>query len=122
MANSNCRLCRHFDLQPNQDLGQCRRYPTYQNRHATEWCGEFAVAGVTTVTVGNMTTVFSDLPDTIENLVAAAELQESYGSSSITEPNFVAEQKEFTNQLRKLVDTPAKRKPGRPKLSGRQIP
>jgi hypothetical protein len=23
-------------------LGQCRRYPTYQNRHANEWCGEFA--------------------------------------------------------------------------------
>jgi len=23
-------------------MGQCRRYPTYQNRHYTEWCGEFS--------------------------------------------------------------------------------
>lgn len=103
MANSNCRLCRHFDLQPNQDLGQCRRYPTYQNRHATEWCGEFAVVEKTTLTVGNLPTVFSDLPDTIENLVAEAEKREGL-------------------DIAKPVDILAKRKPGRPKLSGRQIP
>jgi len=24
-------------------MGQCRRYPTYQNRHQNEWCGEFVV-------------------------------------------------------------------------------
>jgi hypothetical protein len=22
-------------------MGVCRRYPTYQNRHGTEWCGEY---------------------------------------------------------------------------------
>jgi len=27
-------------------MGQCRRYPTYQNRHYTEWCGEFEVVAV----------------------------------------------------------------------------
>jgi len=41
MTDSNCRLCRYFDLQSNQTLGQCRRYPVYQNRHQNEWCGEF---------------------------------------------------------------------------------
>jgi len=27
-------------------MGQCRRYPTYQNRHHTEWCGEFELVAV----------------------------------------------------------------------------
>jgi hypothetical protein len=29
-------------------LGQCRRYPTYQNRHANEYCGEFATKVIAT--------------------------------------------------------------------------
>jgi len=53
--------------------------------------------------VGNLPTVFSDLPDTIENLVAEAEKREGL-------------------DIAKPVDILAKRKPGRPKLSGRQIP
>jgi hypothetical protein len=24
-------------------LGQCRRFPVYQNRHANEWCGEYTI-------------------------------------------------------------------------------
>ena len=36
----NCKSCRHF--LNTEVLGQCRRYPTYQNRHANEYCGEFA--------------------------------------------------------------------------------
>jgi len=23
-------------------MGTCRRYPTYQNRHSTEYCGEYS--------------------------------------------------------------------------------
>jgi hypothetical protein len=25
-------------------MGSCRRYPTLQNKHANDWCGEFVVA------------------------------------------------------------------------------
>jgi len=41
MADSNCRVCRHF-LDVNQAVGTCRRYPHYQNRSPNEICGEFA--------------------------------------------------------------------------------
>ena len=40
MPETNCKSCRHF--LNTEVLGQCRRYPTYQNRHANEYCGEFA--------------------------------------------------------------------------------
>ena len=39
MSDSNCSACRHF-IDFNQ-MGQCRRYPTFVNRHKTEGCGEF---------------------------------------------------------------------------------
>jgi len=38
---SNCGNCKHFS-EPNNILGSCRRYPTYQNRHSTDLCGEYA--------------------------------------------------------------------------------
>jgi hypothetical protein len=42
MPSANCKSCRYFnDLGM---MGQCRRYPTFQNRHNTEWCGEHAFA------------------------------------------------------------------------------
>jgi len=41
MADSNCRVCRHF-VDVNQAVGTCRRYPHYQNRSPNETCGEFA--------------------------------------------------------------------------------
>lgn len=40
MPKINCKSCRHF--LNTEVLGQCRRYPTYQNRHANEYCGEYA--------------------------------------------------------------------------------
>ena len=40
-ANFTCKTCKHF-VDMNQ-LGVCRRYPTYQNRHKSEWCGEYAL-------------------------------------------------------------------------------
>ena len=107
MTVNHCTKCTYFLIETNAQMGSCRRYPTYQNRHSTEWCGEFlsAVAEKATLTVGsiNLPAVFSDLPDTIENLVAEAERREGL-------------------DIAKPVDIPAKRKPGRPKLSGRQIP
>jgi hypothetical protein len=39
---SNCGNCKHFS-EPNNILGSCRRYPTYQNRHVTDYCGEYAL-------------------------------------------------------------------------------
>jgi len=37
--DSHCKSCRYF--LGKDTLGQCRRYPVYQNRHENEWCGEF---------------------------------------------------------------------------------
>ena len=41
-ANSieSCSACRFF-LAPHGAIGVCRRYPTHQNRHGNDWCGEF---------------------------------------------------------------------------------
>lgn len=92
MDSVYCNDCRYFDLQNNSfQLGICKRYPAYQNRSPKEWCGEFAVAVKATLALVQPAKVFSDLPDTIDNLVKDAEMAE-------------------------------KRKPGRPKLSRRQIP
>jgi hypothetical protein len=41
LDKEDCSLCRFFDLQNNMQLGQCKRFPTYQNRSPNEWCGEF---------------------------------------------------------------------------------
>ena len=38
---SNCGNCKHYS-EPNNILGSCRRYPTYQNRHHTDFCGEYS--------------------------------------------------------------------------------
>ena len=63
MTANYCKTCRFFSQNQNIDIGSCRRYPTYQNRHGTEWCGEYTQAHF-------------DLPDTIENLVIAEEKKE----------------------------------------------
>jgi hypothetical protein len=44
MLKENCKACCYFN--DIGQMGQCRRYPTYQNRHYTEWCGEFEVVAV----------------------------------------------------------------------------
>ena len=44
MLKQNCKACVYFnDL---GQMGQCRRYPTFQNRHYTEWCGEFELVAI----------------------------------------------------------------------------
>ena len=40
IVKNTCGLCKYFS-NPNDVLGVCRRFPTYQNRHNTEWCGEY---------------------------------------------------------------------------------
>jgi len=39
----SCNSCIYFQSTDNDFIGSCRRFPTYQNRHGTEWCGEFVV-------------------------------------------------------------------------------
>ena len=39
MDKEDCNSCHYFVGGDN--LGQCRRFPVYQNRHKNEWCGEF---------------------------------------------------------------------------------
>ena len=44
MLKQNCKACSYFnDL---GQMGQCRRYPTFQNRHHTEWCGEYQLVAI----------------------------------------------------------------------------
>lgn len=42
MVDLNCKSCKFFNN--IGALGQCRRYPVFQNRHFNEWCGEFTSA------------------------------------------------------------------------------
>ena len=44
MSALNCKACLYFN--DIGQMGQCRRYPTYQNRHHTEWCGEFELVAI----------------------------------------------------------------------------
>jgi len=46
MPDGNCKSCRYF--LNTEMMGQCRRFPTYQNRHANEYCGEFATNVIST--------------------------------------------------------------------------
>ena len=44
MVTENCSACRYF-LDLNQ-MGQCRRFPAFVNRHKNETCGEFSEKAV----------------------------------------------------------------------------
>ena len=44
MSGLNCKACVYFN--DIGQMGQCRRYPTFQNRHHTEWCGEFELVAI----------------------------------------------------------------------------
>jgi hypothetical protein len=39
MTVRNCSACLYY---LGQEIGACRRFPTYQTRSRNEWCGEFA--------------------------------------------------------------------------------
>jgi hypothetical protein len=42
-SKDGCSSCIYFLSTGNDFIGSCRRYPTYQNRHGSEWCGEFVL-------------------------------------------------------------------------------
>jgi hypothetical protein len=42
-SKDGCSACIYFLSTDNDFIGSCRRFPTYQNRHGTEWCGEFVI-------------------------------------------------------------------------------
>ena len=87
MTKSDCSSCRFFIQNPTLNIGSCRRYPVYQNRHGSEWCGEHALAHY-------------DLPDTIENLVANAELEEELAKIPVVT---IEKQKNKGNRPRKVT-------------------
>ena len=39
-STNTCKSCRFYVT--GNLLGQCRRFPTFMNRHQNEWCGEHA--------------------------------------------------------------------------------
>jgi hypothetical protein len=41
MAEPTCENCVYF--RSAQVLGTCRRYPIPQNKHQSDWCGEYEV-------------------------------------------------------------------------------
>jgi len=53
MADSHCSNCLYFI--DHHMMGQCRRFPLYQNRHKTEWCGEHRSPVILTTVVTNDT-------------------------------------------------------------------
>ena len=85
MTAQHCKTCRYFSQEGFREMGVCKRYPTFQNRNSTDWCGEHNPILATTITLPKV-----DL-----------EL-------GIAKPE--------------IIDQAKKKKPGRPKLSGRQIP
>jgi hypothetical protein len=42
-SKDGCSSCIYFHATGNDFIGSCRRFPTYQNRHGSEWCGEFVI-------------------------------------------------------------------------------
>ena len=42
-SKDGCNSCIYFLSTGNDFIGSCRRFPNYQNRHGTEWCGEFVI-------------------------------------------------------------------------------
>jgi hypothetical protein len=38
MVDGHCNSCVYFE--DHKMMGVCKRYPSYANRHSTEWCGE----------------------------------------------------------------------------------
>jgi hypothetical protein len=49
VADSYCSECRFFHKASYTDMGTCKRYPLMQNKHKSDWCGEFAVADEVTL-------------------------------------------------------------------------
>ena len=85
MTAQHCKTCKYFSQEGFREMGVCKRYPTFQNRNSTDWCGEHNLILPTTITLPKV-----DL--------------------------------ELGVVMNPAIDQAEKKKPGRPKLSGRQIP
>ena len=85
MTAQHCKTCRYFSQEGFREMGVCKRYPVFQNRNSTDWCGEHNQILATTITLPKV-----DL--------------------------------ELGVVMNPAIDQTEKKKRGRPKLSGRQIP
>jgi len=47
--NFTCKTCKHFA--ETQQIGVCRRFPTSLNKHANDWCGEYALTAPSTAPI-----------------------------------------------------------------------
>ena len=52
MNKVRCMTCRFFSQ--SQVMGLCRRYPTAQNKHENDWCGEHQLTEMVTLPVVDM--------------------------------------------------------------------
>jgi len=60
MADAHCSDCLYFI--DHTMMGQCRRFPLYQNRHKTEWCGEYRSLVVITAVITENTVTITETP------------------------------------------------------------
>ena len=65
MNNPTCKTCEYF--RDAQVLGTCRRYPSPQNKHESDWCGEHKIKMVVLPVYDIMTdtTTPAQVPETI---------------------------------------------------------
>lgn len=59
-SNINCGTCEYF--RDAQVLGACRRYPTPQNKHQSDWCGEHKIKMVLLPVYDIMTDTTTEVP------------------------------------------------------------
>jgi hypothetical protein len=68
-SKDGCSSCIYFLSTDNDFIGSCRRFPTYQNRHGPDWCGEFVVVPPNPV----FEALVQDLEITVQYAVDAME-------------------------------------------------
>ena len=68
-SKDGCSSCIYFLSTGNDFIGVCRRFPTYQNRHSSEWCGEFVIVPPNIV----FETMIQDIEITVQSAEEAKE-------------------------------------------------
>ncbi|UOF80271.1 higH-potential iroN-sulfur protein from ectothiorhodospira transfeR(iroN-sulfur proteiN).8A [Caudoviricetes sp.] len=76
---TTCSSCKYF---LGIDLGSCRRFPTYQNRHANEWCGEWAAKLVASYEFTPITGVITIEKDSVKAQIINEAFDEVYDQYS----------------------------------------
>ena len=59
MTAQHCKTCRYFSQEGFREMGVCKRYPVFQNRNSTDWCGEYNQILATTITLPKVDLEFS---------------------------------------------------------------